>query len=220
MFKNKTLNEIGERFFCERREFKTKEKITFLERLSMCFPGLSLISLFNIRRKIKKEIKRAEKESNKNIKFNVDFNVATMDYLNIYWPILINIFYLLSLFAAMSGLLPIFINMLSCALFIFTGICGWKMPEITCLESFINQRNYKKDESLSEQDMILLAENIPNDLFQNFLIKKDFNITYYSLWDLQKELNNYENKIIESQKAKDIIITLSEKIKEKEVINV
>lgn len=62
--KDKTLNHIYKKFFIERKEFKTKEKISSLEKASLFIPGISFLTSFNINRKIKKEIERAERESN------------------------------------------------------------------------------------------------------------------------------------------------------------
>lgn len=220
MFENKTLNQIGERFFCDRKEFKIKERINVFERLSTFIPGASLFGFFSIRNKIKKEIQRAEKESNTVINFNLENNVITWDSLNKYVPIIFNCVFFTCLFIHLLSFQLGFLNIIllssSSLFFILLGIIGLSIPQINSLEHFINRQNYREDESLSERDMVLLKENIPDDVLENFLVKKDFRITYYSLWDLQEELKNYDQKKQKLKKAKEIIVTLSSKVKEAE----
>lgn len=238
MFKNKTLNEIGERFFCERKEFKIKKKITILERFSMFFPGISLLGIFNIRKKIKNEIKRAEKESNISIPFNLNSNSITDSWLKKNTYIVLNLFfgttlflnYFVSIHSSSNFNLSIISGLAlftSIFLFLIFGFGFIINTEEDILEEFINRNNFKKNETLSESDMLLLTKDIPNSILKNMLLKKKFNFTYYDLWDLQNEIDIFDyseektkKEISDKNKAECIIYTLSEKIKEKDIVNV
>lgn len=95
------------------------------------------------------------------------------------------------------------------------------------LENFINNNNFKKDEVLSENDMLLLTKNINHDILNDFLIERDFEITYKSLLELQQKIYEYddlkeerEKELENKAKANSILSVLSEKITEKGIVNV
>lgn len=228
--KDKTLNTIYEKFFVERKEFKTKQKISFFERASLFIPGISLFASFNINRKVKKEIERAERESNIKIEQYTD-GCCDIAYKGI------NIFINIIFFLASSKLINLPISgYLSLASFIFLVFFPLFMvvlglfannSSIQGLENFINKNNFRKDEALSENDMLLLTKNIDHDILNDFLIERDFKITYKSLLQLQEKIDNYDylkekrkKELENKRKANSILSVLSEKIKEKEVVNV
>lgn len=229
--KEKTLNKVYEKFFVERKEFKTKEKINFFERACLFIPGLNLLASFNINRKVKKETERAEKESN--IKKIEKYNHGCCDNEYKQLNIFCNIIFFLALskiiFFPISGylaLFSLFILAFSPLLILVLGMLA-NQCSIKGFQSFINENNFKKDEVLSENDMLLLTQNINHDILNDFLIETDFKITYKGLLQLQEKIDNYEDlkeerkKELENKiKANSILSVLSEKIKEKEVINV
>lgn len=224
--KDKTLNQIYENFFIDRKEFKTKEKISFFERASLFIPGISFLTSFNINKKIRKEIERAERESNVKIEgYNKGCYDPEYNKMNIYSSIV------LSLALAMIIIDPIlgFLTFISIFAIIFSCLLGILGKEISTksLENFINKNNFRKDEALSENDMLLLTQNIDHDILKEFLVEKDFKITYHSLLQLQTRIDNYDAlkkkikiRAEKKMKAENILSVLSSKIKEKEVVNV
>lgn len=221
--KNKTLNHIYEKYFIDRKEFKSKEKIGFFERVSLFIPGISFLTSFHINKKIKKEIERAEKESNIKIE-EYNNGCCDSDYKKI--NILTHIIFFLAssriIFDPVPGILTgtSFILIIFFPIFIFLLGLLANQFSINDLENFINSRNFKKDNVLSKEDMLLLTNNINHDIINDFLVEENFKITYQRLLLLQKKLDEYELKAGDKIKANQILSVLCEEIKQKEVVNV
>lgn len=228
--KDKTLNQIYKKFFIERKEFETKEKISLFERASLFIPGISFLTSFNINKKIKKEIERAERESNVKIEgYNEGCYDPEYNKINMYSSIVLSLALAKMIIDPNLGFLTFisgFALIFSCAFLVVLGALGQEVSTKS-LENFINKNNFRKDEALSENDMLLLTKNIDHDILNDFLIERDFKITYKSLLQLQEKIDNYDylkekrkKELENKRKANSILSVLSEKIKEKEVINV